>query len=302
VSDGPTADEVLRAHGFSGDRLLKLARKIANDKLARLGGFMHEQRLEDLVGFLALQGVQAALRYDPERAHARYGSRGGDPFASWLADILDHGVTDWYRSKAEGGGDRRYNNDNRLVLDGDMGYEEPGDAFEREFDLRRAEQGVDFEEAEADLGHGLGDEARLGLYYARLRAEGYRIPNATAGCNGDGPRLTATGRALEAARKELAGRVLQPRPRRKRQPIRRATVASIVQKPPLLAIPDVSARINFSEKTVRRLIARGELPAIRPGGERGRIRVDQDELERWLAARSAQSRSSVSAWTPNALR
>jgi hypothetical protein len=110
-----TADEVLRAHGFTGDRLLKLARKIANDKLARLGGFMHEQRLEDLVGFLALQGVQAALRYDPERAHARYGSRGGDPFASWLADILDHRVTDWYRSKAEGGGDR-------------VGYEEPGDA------------------------------------------------------------------------------------------------------------------------------------------------------------------------------
>jgi DNA-directed RNA polymerase specialized sigma24 family protein len=99
-----TADEVLHAHG---ERLLKLCRKIANDKLARWGGFLHEQRFEDLVGFLALQGVQAALRYDPEQTHAKYGWRGGEPFASWLADILDHRVTDWYRSKAEGGGDRR---------------------------------------------------------------------------------------------------------------------------------------------------------------------------------------------------
>jgi hypothetical protein len=68
VADGPTAEDVQRAHGFTGERLLELCWKIANDKLARLGGFMHEQRLEDLVGDLALQGVQAALRYD-ERFH-----------------------------------------------------------------------------------------------------------------------------------------------------------------------------------------------------------------------------------------
>jgi hypothetical protein len=162
--------------------------------------------------------VQAALRYDPERTHAKYGQNGGDPFASWLADILDHRVTDWYRSKQEGNGDRRYNLDNRIVLAGDKIEDDPDPdaAFERELALRRAEQGVDFEEAEADLGHGLGDEARLGLHYARLRAEGYRIPNVSAGRvpplrheairNGNGPRLTATGWALEAARKELAGR------------------------------------------------------------------------------------------------
>jgi len=60
-----TAEQVLSAHGFTGERLLKLCRKIANDKLARCGGFLYEQRFEDLVGFLALQGVQAALRFDP---------------------------------------------------------------------------------------------------------------------------------------------------------------------------------------------------------------------------------------------
>jgi excisionase family DNA binding protein len=202
---------------------------------------------------------------------------------------------DWYRSKQEGNGDRRYNLDNRIVLAGGKIEDDPDPdaAFERELALRRTEQGVDLEEAEAELGNGLGEEARLGLHYARLRAEGYRIPNVSAGRNGNGPRLTANGRALEAARKELAGRVLQPSPRPKRPPIRRATVASIVQKPPLLAIPDVSARINFSEKTVRRLIARGELPAIRPGGERGRIRVDADELERWLAGQRIPTRGAA---------
>jgi hypothetical protein len=110
--------------------------------------------------------------------------------------------------QAEGGGDRRYNNDNRIVLAGSKIEDDPDPdaAFEYELALRRAEQGVDFEEAETELGHGLGDEARLGLHYARLRAEGYRIPDVSAGRNGNGPRLTATGRALEAARKELAGR------------------------------------------------------------------------------------------------
>lgn len=49
--------------------------------------------------------------------------------------------------------------------------------------------------------------------------------------------------------------------------------------------------MNYSEKTVRRLIARGDLPAIQPGGAGGRIRVDQDELERWLETQRVAVRS-----------
>lgn len=110
------AAEVLAEHGFTGERLLKLSRKIANDELRRRGAFLDPGRLEDLVGFLALAGVRAAVQYDPERRHASYGRDGGDPFASWMADVLAYRVTDWYRSKAEGHGDRRHNLDNRIVL------------------------------------------------------------------------------------------------------------------------------------------------------------------------------------------
>jgi hypothetical protein len=78
------------------------------------------------VCFLTLHGVRAAVRYDETRLQVTYGRDGGDPFASYIADVICHRVTDWYRSKAEGHGDRRYNNDNRLVLDGDMSYSEPG--------------------------------------------------------------------------------------------------------------------------------------------------------------------------------
>ena len=111
-----TAEAVLTEHGFSGDRLLRLSRRIANDELRRRGAFLDPSRFEDLVGFLALAGVRAAVRYDPERRHASYGRDGGDPFASWMADVLAHRVTDWYRHKSEGNGDRRYGFDNRVVL------------------------------------------------------------------------------------------------------------------------------------------------------------------------------------------
>jgi len=198
----PSAADVLESHGFGGDRLLKLSRKIANDELRRRGAFLDHERMEDLVGFLALHGVRASLRYDDDRQHTSYGRDGGDPFASYIADVMCHRVTDWYRSKAEGHGDRRYGFDNRVVL-GEMTYSEPGDAFERELELRRIKHGVDLDEAEAELGGGLSDEARLGLHYARLQVEGYPtrlVKNSTAGT------LTRAGKSWEAARLELGDR------------------------------------------------------------------------------------------------
>lgn len=118
VAKGNTrpAKDVLREHNFSGERLLKLSRRIAHDELRRRGAWLDESRFEDLVGFLALAGVRAATRFDPDRQHSKYGRDGGDPFASWMADVLSHRVTDWYRHKSEGNGDRRYGGDNRIVL------------------------------------------------------------------------------------------------------------------------------------------------------------------------------------------
>lgn len=109
------ADEALAAHGFDGARLMRLAHRVAHDWLTRHGATVGDKR-EDLVSFLVVHGCRAAVRFDTTRNHSTYGSNGGDAFASYIADIMEHRCTDWYRSKAEGFGDSRYNNHNRLVL------------------------------------------------------------------------------------------------------------------------------------------------------------------------------------------
>ena len=95
---------------------MKLSRKIASDYLRSRGATLPQHRFDDLCSFLVEHALRAANRYDPDRVQRTYGSNGGDPFASWLADILEQRCTDWYRSRAEGNGDRRYNNDKREVL------------------------------------------------------------------------------------------------------------------------------------------------------------------------------------------
>ena len=47
----------------------------------------------------------------------------------------------------------------------------------------------------------------------------------------------------------------------------------------LLTVAETAAKLNVSEKTVRRLIAKGSLPALRVGGA---VRIDPVELEFWL--------------------
>ena len=47
----------------------------------------------------------------------------------------------------------------------------------------------------------------------------------------------------------------------------------------LLRIDDAARRLNVSKATVYRLIKRGQLPAVRVGGQ---IRLDPAELERYV--------------------
>jgi excisionase family DNA binding protein len=47
----------------------------------------------------------------------------------------------------------------------------------------------------------------------------------------------------------------------------------------LLTIPETARKCAVSVETVRRLIARGELPALRVGGQ---VRIDPDELAEFL--------------------
>jgi excisionase family DNA binding protein len=56
-------------------------------------------------------------------------------------------------------------------------------------------------------------------------------------------------------------------------------VSTTVPQRFLLTVAETAAKLNVSEKTVRRLIAKGSLPALRVGGA---VRVDPLELELWL--------------------
>jgi excisionase family DNA binding protein len=51
---------------------------------------------------------------------------------------------------------------------------------------------------------------------------------------------------------------------------------------PLLTVQQVAARTSLSVSSVRRKIAAGEIPAVQLGGQGRAIRVDPDELDRFL--------------------
>jgi hypothetical protein len=125
----------LMRHGFTTERLMKLSRKIANDALRLRGAYIGD-RFEDLVSRLQIVGLQAALRYDPHRDHASYGKNGGEPFSSYVSDVMNYRVDDMFRSKGEGFGDRRRGFDNKVELSDDP---DPADGteFEKLVDDRR---------------------------------------------------------------------------------------------------------------------------------------------------------------------
>ena len=53
-------------------------------------------------------------------------------------------------------------------------------------------------------------------------------------------------------------------------------------QPRLLTVDEVAERLGVHRITVYRRIARGDIPAVRLGGHGAPLRVDADELERWL--------------------
>jgi hypothetical protein len=99
----------LLRHGYTVERLMHLARKVAADGTRRRGAALGD-RFDDLVSRLQLAGMQAALRFDPTRQHNSYGMNGGDPFTSYASDIMDKRIDDFFRRRSEGFSDRRYGN------------------------------------------------------------------------------------------------------------------------------------------------------------------------------------------------
>ena len=106
-----TADEALHAHGLGGRQRLGIARDVANHAAGRFP-YCSETTRENLASYLTEVGVRQALAYHPAR------SGDGYSFASFLWDVLNRRVTDYFRKKAEGHGDRRHGNDRRVDLVG----------------------------------------------------------------------------------------------------------------------------------------------------------------------------------------
>ena len=105
-------ETALQRHGLTGERLLGIARDVANTTARQLP-YVSSQLREDLVSFLVEQGLAAAARYDPAKSGSDYS------FPSYLWDLLALRTTDFFRRKSEGFGDRRSNSHDRLVLTAD---------------------------------------------------------------------------------------------------------------------------------------------------------------------------------------
>ena len=70
LTQNSTADRALRRHGFDGERLLQLSRRVAADELHRRGAYLPGPRLDDLTGHLVVVGLRSALSYDANRSGA----------------------------------------------------------------------------------------------------------------------------------------------------------------------------------------------------------------------------------------
>lgn len=109
----------LRKHGMHGDRLLNMAYAIANAYCRKTGAGL-DTRIDDLAQYLALTATRQALMYDPLK-------NPNSTFTSYLWDIMEQRCVDFFRSKGNGFGDRRYGHDNRVTLAGENieGVSEP---------------------------------------------------------------------------------------------------------------------------------------------------------------------------------
>jgi hypothetical protein len=60
-----TAAQALEQHGFTGEQLLKLSRKAAQDALRKRGAFLDQDRFDELADYMLEIGVRYAARYEP---------------------------------------------------------------------------------------------------------------------------------------------------------------------------------------------------------------------------------------------
>lgn len=112
---------------------MKEARKIVNDYCRANIPYLALHRRDELTDFVIEKALLASMRFDPDKPTKKYGQNGGKHFDSWICDEMWNRCIDWLRSKAEGNGDRRYSNDNRIFLAGDTLDDEPDPDLEGKF-------------------------------------------------------------------------------------------------------------------------------------------------------------------------
>ena len=131
------AELALRRHGWTPERLQKAARRATNDYVSLNVPYLTPDRRDDLADFVVEKALRAVLTFRPDHPTLTYGANGGSHFDSWIYDVMMKRCTDWFRSKASGNGDRRYGNDNRIVLDDDPDPADHDTDFENLVDDRR---------------------------------------------------------------------------------------------------------------------------------------------------------------------
>jgi DNA-directed RNA polymerase specialized sigma24 family protein len=114
------AEEALERQGWTGERLVREARRITGDYERAHIPYLTQHRRDELVDFVVEAALRATITFDPERATTSYGRNGGRHFDSWICDVMTWRCTDWLRSKREGNGDARKGFANRIVLTGEF--------------------------------------------------------------------------------------------------------------------------------------------------------------------------------------
>jgi hypothetical protein len=120
-----TAAEALEAHGFSGEQLLKLSRKAADDALRRHGAHLDHDRFDELADYMLLVGVRYAARYEPGH---------GIAIQTFLYRRMRIRYTDWLRTTM---GDSRWGHRSRRIPPGGRTWplhEEEGGMWDAGFD------------------------------------------------------------------------------------------------------------------------------------------------------------------------
>ena len=197
----PTAERVLLDHGLDADRLRALVYRCLQSNLNRRGAYLAEERFQECSDYLVLVAITTAAKYDPSRSRP-----GTYKFESYLWDILERRVIDWWRVNI---GDMRFPEliERKAAFRSPLPLDPTDDARSGDRALSAEDEyGLSMSNAVAELGASLSEQGRWTLeHVARPLAEGGRISDVAREVGLSAP---AAKRLLAELREEMAARAL----------------------------------------------------------------------------------------------